>query len=64
MRGHKMCLFLYFLKQRKLSLNYSGQPFASDALDDGLNTYDFTSLSRVFQSYQSDGRVIMKDYMQ
>ena len=25
-------------------------------------TYDFTSFSTVFQSYQDDGRVIMKDH--
>ena len=27
-------------------------------------TCDFTSFSTIFQSYQDDGRMIMKDYVQ
>ena len=34
------------------------------SLMDGCMTYDFTSFSTVFQSYQDDGRLIMKGCVQ
>ena len=33
-------------------------------LMDGRVTFDFTSVSTVFQSDQDDGRIIMKGYVQ
>ena len=56
--GHTFMLFsLNFCKGKYLD-------FALFAMMDGWMTCSFTSFSTVFQSYQDDGRLIMKGCVQ
>ena len=56
-----MAKFEVFLRYLKLRVDCF---LRNVAVQDGWMTYDFTFFSTVFQSYQDDGRLIMKSCVQ
>ena len=60
---HRICMVTRFHCTLPFIIKYLLSPFDWNAID-GQMTFDFTSFSTVFQSYQDDGRMIMKGCVQ